>query len=143
MAGGLLFGSYVSAQGMAEKSQEITLQVLDGRNGKPLANQRVLVFTGVSSSAVKTQAAHTDVTTDKDGIGLLTINPAETQWLQIFPDGRVLCYPDPNQTSFRVSEIISKGLVTSNNCSRLVNEPSPGHFIIFARPAHFMEKMKQ
>ena len=37
----------------------ITVQVLDGRNGKPLADQHVLVFTGLSSDAVKTHAQHT------------------------------------------------------------------------------------
>ncbi len=45
---------------------DITVQVLDGRNGKPLADQHVLVFTGLSADAVKTHAQHTRVTTDKD-----------------------------------------------------------------------------
>jgi hypothetical protein len=39
--------------------------------------------------------------------------------------------------------IMSKGLATANTCSALVKEPTPGHFIIFARPAHFLEKMKR
>ena len=51
----------------------ITVQVLDGRNGKPLADQHVLVFTGLSAAAVKTHAQHTGVTTDKDGMGTITI----------------------------------------------------------------------
>ncbi len=143
LAGVLLFSSTSRAQRMAGESQDITLRALDGRNGKPLADQHVLVFTGISSNAVRSHATATDVTTDKNGVGTLTIYPAETQWLQVFTEGRVLCYPTPNDSSFSVSEIISKGLVTPNNCSALVREPSPGHFIIFARPAHFMEKMKQ
>jgi hypothetical protein len=143
VAGGLLFISTTRAQRMTEGSQGITIQVLDGRNGKPLADQRVLVFTGLSNSAVKNHAADTEVTTDKYGIGTLTIYPAETQWLQVFADGRTLCYPDPNDSSFSVSDIISKGLATPNDCSKLVRESSPGHFIIFARPARFMEKMRR
>lgn len=144
LAGVLLFGVTMRAQNAGmEKTVNITVYVLDGRNGKPLANQHVLMFTGMSSSAVKSHAEHTGLTTDKNGVGTLTIYPAETQWLQVFADGRVLCYPDPNQSSFSVSDIMSKGLVTPNNCSALVREPSPGHFIIFARPARFMEKMKQ
>jgi len=126
-----------------ENTLDITVQVLDGRNGKPLADQHVLVFTGMSSNAVKTHAAHTGLTTDKDGVGMLTIYPAETQWLQVFADGRVVCYPDPNQSSFSVETIMSKGLATPNNCSALVREPTPGHFIVFARLASFREKMKQ
>jgi len=144
LIGVLLLSATMKAQntGMA-KTLDITVQVLDGRNGKPLTDQHVLVFTGPSSDAVKTHAQHTGVTTDKDGMGTLTIDSAETQWLQVFADGRIPCFPNPNQASFSVSDIVSKGLVTPNNCSALVREPSPGHFIIFARPAHFMEKMKQ
>lgn len=136
-------GAAMSQNQGIPKALDITVQVLDGRNGKPLADQHVLVFTGPSSDAVKTHAQHTGVTTDKDGMGTLTIYPAETQWLQVFADGRIPCFPNPNQASFSVSDIMSKGLVTPNNCSSLVREPSPGHFIFFARPAHFMEKMKQ
>jgi hypothetical protein len=133
----------MKAQRITDKTLDITVQVLDGRNGKPLEDQHVLVFTGLSADAVKTHAQHTGVTTDKDGMGTLTIYPGETRWLQVFTDGRIPCFPNPNQASFSVSDIVSKGLVTPNNCSALVREPSPGHFTIFARPAHFMEKMKQ
>ncbi|HEX4020904.1 MAG TPA: hypothetical protein VHX63_07160 [Acidobacteriaceae bacterium] len=144
LAGVLLSGVTTKAQNAGmQKTLDITVQVLDGRNGKPLKDQHVLVFTGLSSSAVKTHAQHTGVTTDKDGMGTLTIYPTETQWLQVFTDGRIPCFADPNQASFSVSDIMSKGLVTPNTCSSLMKEPSPGHFIIFARPAHFMEKMKQ
>jgi hypothetical protein len=71
------------------------------------------------------------------------VYPSETQWLQVFTDGRIPCFADPNQVSFSVSEITSKGLVTPNNCRALVKEATPGHFVVFARPASFMEKMKQ
>lgn len=136
-------GAAVSQNPGTSKTLDIMVQVLDGRNGKPLADQHVLVFTGPSSDAVKTHAQHTGVTTDKDGMGTLTIYPAETHWLQVFADGRIPCFPNPNQASFSVSDIMSKGLVTPNDCSAQVHESSPGHFVIFARPAHFMEKMKQ
>jgi len=53
------------------KSVDISVQVLDGRNGKPIPNQRVLVFVGGSSEAAKSHAEHTDLTTGKDGLGSL------------------------------------------------------------------------
>ena len=137
----LLYSTMMKAQ--TAKRLDITVQVLDGRNGKPLADQHVLVFTGLSADAVKTHAQHTGVTTGKDGVGTLTIYPGETQWLQVFTDGHVPCFPDPNKASFSVGEIMSKGLVTPNDCSAQVQQASPGHFVIYARPAHFMEKMKQ
>ena len=144
LIGVLLLGSTLKAQNAGmEKTLDITVQVLDGRNGKPLKDQHVLVFTGMSSSAVKSHAQHTGVTTDKDGVATLMVYPSETQWLQVFTDGRIPCFADPNQASFSVSEIMSKGLVTPNDCSNQVQQGSPGHFVIYARPAHFMEKMKQ
>jgi len=140
----LLFGVAVRAQD-ARMGQplNIRVQVLDGGNGKPLKGQHLLVFTGMSSDAVKTHAQHTGLVTDKAGIGTLMVYPSETRWLQVFADGRVLCYQNPNQKSFSVSEIMSKGLVTPNSCGALVLEASPGHLIIFARPAGFMEDMNQ
>ena len=144
LVGVVLFNATLRAQTAgAVKTLDIIVQVLDGRNGKPFAEQHVLVFVGMSSDAVKTHAQHTNVTTDKNGIGTLTIHPAETQWLQVFMDGRIPCFPKPNQSSVSVSDIMSKGLVTPNNCSALVREPVPGRFIVFARPARFMEKMRQ
>ncbi len=144
LIGVLLLGSALKAENAGmEESLKITVQVFDGRSGKPLKDQHVLVFTGLSSNAVKSHAQHTGVTTDKDGVGMLMIYPSETQWLQVFTDGRVPCFPDPNQASFSVNEITSKGLVTPNNCSAFTKEATPGHFVVFARPAGFMEKMKQ
>lgn len=41
----LLCSTMMKAQ--TDKTLAITVQVLDGRNGKPLADQHVLVFTGL------------------------------------------------------------------------------------------------
>jgi hypothetical protein len=140
----LLLGATLEAQNAGlEQPLNIAVQVLDGRNGKPLKDQRLLVFTGTSSRAVKSHAQHTGLITDKDGMGTLMVYPSEPQWLQMFADGNVLCFPNPNQTTFSVNEIMSEGLVTPNTCSALVKLATPGHLIVFARPAGFMEKMKQ
>jgi len=130
----------VAQDGGTTKTQDITVRVLDGRNGNPMTHQHILIFSGLSTETVKQHG--TDITTDKDGVGTLTINPIENKLLQVFVDGHALCYPNPNQSSFKVDEIIANGLATPNNCSNLVRETSPGHFIVFARPAHFWEKMK-
>lgn len=144
LAGLLFWGSVVMGQnGAFAKSKEIVVQALDGRNGKPLANQHLLVFTGISGDAVKSHAEHTGLTTDKSGLATLTIYPSETQWIQVWADGRVLCQQDPNQNTFSVATITSKGLAAPNTCSALVRESTPGQFIIFARPAHFKEKLKE
>jgi hypothetical protein len=144
LAGALVICGVLSAQNVGmEKALKITVQVFDGRNGRPLADQRVLVFTGLSARAVNTHGTHTDVMTGKDGSAAVAIFPAETQWLQVFADGRVLCYPGPNQSTFRVETILSNGLATENTCGSLAKMPASGDFIVFARPAHFMERIKR
>lgn len=144
LAGVLLSSGAAVAQSRAmAQTTDIVVQALDGRNGKPLANQHLLVFTGASSDAVKSHAEHTGLTTNKNGLGSLRIYPSEAQWIQVWADGRVLCQPDPNQSSFSVTTIMSKGIAAPNTCSALVRTPTPGHFVVFARPARFTEKIKQ
>lgn len=120
----------------------IAVQVLDGRNGKPMPNQRVLVFTGSSSAAARNEQDLTELTTGKNGFATLLIDPDDSPWAQPWVDRHVLCYPHPNQIAFRVSEIISTGVVTRNNCGSLSRRPVAGRLIFFARPATLMEKMR-
>ncbi len=144
LAGLFFCGVVLVAQNASmPRSIDITVQVLDGRNGKPIPNQRLLVFVGKSSEAARSHAEHTDLTTGRDGLGMLRLYPDEAQWIQVWADGRVLCYPDPNQSSLRVDTIMSTGFVTPNTCSDVMKAPKPGHLIVFARPARFMEKMKR
>lgn len=144
LVGLLLFSNVVFAQaGGLEQPVNISVQALDGRSGKPLANQHLLVFTGASVNVVKSHAEHTGLTTDKDGLGTLTIYPSKTHWIQVWADGRILCQNNPNQDSFSVATIMSKGLATPNTCGTLATETTPGHFIVFARSAHFKEKIRE
>jgi hypothetical protein len=81
------------------KSVDISVQVLDGRNGKPIPNQRVLVFVGGSSEAAKSHAEHTDVTTDKDGLGTLRVHPDQTQWIQVWAEDGCSVIPIPTKAA--------------------------------------------
>ena len=65
----------VAQDALAVKRLEITVQAIDGRNGKALAHQRLLISTGMSRDDVKTHAAHVELTTDKEGMGTLSLIP--------------------------------------------------------------------
>src|SRR5271155_5438350 len=95
---------------------KLTLVALDGRNGKPLPTQRLLVFVGESPKEVQLHKHSLEVTTDKDGVAILPITRPETQWIQVFVDFRTLCQTEPNMKSFSVDEIISGGLAAPNTC---------------------------
>jgi hypothetical protein len=134
----LLYGAVARAQNI-----DIVVHAVDGRNGRPLAHERLLVFTGASAYAVQWHPDHVSLTTDKDGLGTLEISAVETQWIQVWVDGRVLCQSAPKENSFSVSAVMSGGLAAPNTCSAVVQKAAPGHFIVFARPATFMEKMRR
>jgi len=124
------------------QDKQIVVQAVDARNGKPIANQHMLVFGGDSPEAVRQHKSRYELTTDKDGVATLTLGPG-TQWLQVWMDWHVLCQSEPNSKSFPVSDILSSGMSTPNTCSAVSEKAVPGHLVVFARPAHFWEKMRQ
>jgi hypothetical protein len=119
----------------------IFLQLVDGRNGKPLANHRLLVFAGESPEPLRLHQSQFEVFTDKNGVAALTGLARTAQWIQVWPDWMVLCQHVPNSSSFSVAEILSTGLNTPNTCGSAAPRPTPGRLVVFARPMHFWEKM--
>ena len=132
----ILFGFSAHAQ-----DTKLTLVVVDGRNGKPMPAQRLLVFVVESQDDVRLHKDSLDVTTDKDGVAILAITHANIQWIQVFIDFRTLCQSKPNLQSFNVGEIVLSGMATPNTCGVFRRDVAPSHLIVFARPATLREKM--
>ncbi len=138
LIGLLVMGATATAQ-----ETRIVVHVVDGRNGRPLANQHLLVFAGESPESVREHNKQFELVTDKDGLAALTSVSHTVRWIQVWVDWHILCQREPNSKSFSVAEILSTGLSTPNTCGSAVQKPTPGHFVVFARPAHFWEKMRQ
>jgi hypothetical protein len=117
------------------------IEAFDGRDGKPLADQRLLVFTGMEPLIGR--AMHTLLTTDKNGSGTLPVQPSEVQWIQVWVDGDALCQREPNPYSFSIVAIRAKGQAAPNNCSAFVRHATPGHLTVFARPENLVERMRE
>ena len=136
---GLLLLSATAAVGQQLKTRtvqrKIMVEVVDGRNGKPLPHQHLLVFTGESGESVQNHTGHTDILTDDHGIGTLQVEPDEDRAIQVWVDGLVLCQTDPNRGSFNTEDILLKGLAAPNTCGTFQRQPLPGHFVVFVRPA--------
>lgn len=124
------------------QDKQIVVQAVDARNGKPIANQHLLVFGGDSPQAVEQHKSQYELTTDTDGVATLTLATG-TEWLQVWMDWHVLCQSEPNSKSFPVRDILASGLSTPNTCTSVSKEAAPGHLVVFARPAHLWEKMRQ
>ena len=132
----MLFGTLAHAQ-----DTKLTLVAVDGRNGKPLPSQRLVAFIGESQEDVRLHKQSLDVTTDRNGLAVLSITQTKMHWIQVFVDYRTLCQTEPNRLSFNVAEIVSSGLVTSNSCGSLRRVATTGQLVVFARPATLREKM--
>jgi hypothetical protein len=120
---------------------QIKIRAIDGKSGKPLANQRLVIFGGESAEAATFHHTAFDITTDEKGMAELKFSPEKTSWIQVWADGMTLCQSKPNLNSFSVKTILNTGLSAPNSCSSLVQADAPGHFIIYARSSTLSEKM--
>jgi hypothetical protein len=130
------FSSAVVAQ-----DSEMTIQALNGKNGKPLVHRRLLVFGGKTAEAASHQETIFDVTTDGNGFARVVFDPAKTRWIEVFADFLTLCHNKPNLVQFSVDTILSTGFASPNHCGKIVPLVKPGQFTVFARPATLREKM--
>jgi len=126
----------------AAQSRQITVQVVDGIKGVPLIDQHLTVFVGETPDAVVQLKKKLQLLTNKDGMVSL-VAPSAANWIQIWPDLKVLCQPDPKTKSFSVADIVSTGVATPNTCSSLVRKAEPGQFVVFARTATLTEKLRR
>lgn len=124
-------------------ASSVTVRIVDGRNGKPVKHQRVIVFMGYSPIEAMAHGSHVNIVTDADGASLLAFRSPKNVWLQFFVDGMMLCYSDPNKAAVSADSIMSDGVVMENDCGAHVLARIPGRVVIFARPATFMEKMRR
>lgn len=135
--------TFLSLFNMALRAQRssITLAAVDGRNGKAMAHQRLLVFMGSSREEVRFHMLSADVTIDEHGRAVLQIPQGALRWIQVFADFQTLCQSEPNSRSFSLDKVFSSGGSTPNNCSSFQQELKPGQLMVFARPPTFREKM--
>jgi hypothetical protein len=122
------------------QSSDITIQALNGKSGKPMVHQRLVIFGGKTAPGASFQQTHFDVTTDDRGFANLAYDPATTLWIEVFADFQTLCHNKPNLVQFSVEQILRGGLSSPNNCSSITAERKPGQFTVFARPATRREK---
>jgi len=132
----------IIAVGSAAMAQDnrIVIHLIDGRNGKPISNEHLLVFQGASTEDIKEHRSHLDLQTDANGIAFL---PADAMpQIQVWPDWYKICRSASSNSIFSLEEIKKNGAATPNSCGSTTMKLVPNHFYIFARPLSFWEKMR-
>jgi len=137
-----IIGAVILGVGFKAMPQDnrIIIHVIDGRNGKPVQNEHILIFQGASAQDIRELKNHLDLQTDANGIALLP--PEAMQQIQVSVDWHKVCQPSSSNSIFSLEEIKRSGVATPNSCGSNAQKPAPNHFYVFVRPLSFWEKMR-
>ena len=89
------------------QTKELTLQTLNGKNGKPLPYLRILFFAGLTAEDARMHSITFAAVTNASGLAVVQIDPAKIHYLQMFADFMTVCIQDPNHYTIALSEIMN------------------------------------
>jgi hypothetical protein len=125
-------------------AQQITVQLLDGRNGHPLKEQVLDLWFGDRASGHPLQ-----VTTGQNGTAVVTVPPdtqtfvAAGEWAADCRGGNQIGKTYIDSSVYAITAVLSTGVVAENRCGKTTQQPLPGTFTFFVRPTHWWEKMRE
>lgn len=123
----------------AVAAQLITVQLLDGKSGKPIAKARVDISLGDD------KASHVlELTTNSQGEVQFEASGAQT--FEVHQIGFASCDEQPpgsKPRDYMVEKIIEAGLVSANRCGRIRGERKKGLLLFFVRHGTWGEWLKQ
>jgi len=112
-------------------SEPITVRVLSGQDGKPLAHLHLIVIAGYDQSDLRGQRWREETLTDAQGQALLSGQLANLPWLQLWVKNKPLCQTNPRKSGFSVERIRRDGLSAPNRCGTATVADVPGVFTVF------------
>jgi hypothetical protein len=137
LVAGLAFVS-AAASGADETFPEvhrdpITIQVLGGKDGRPLGRLHLILIAGYDRTDMRKELFHEDAQTDAHGQVRLSNQMANLPWLQVWVDKKSLCQGNPRIASFSVELMRRDGLSAPNRCGMVTVEDHPGVFTVFVK----------
>ena len=114
-------------------SEPITIRILNGKSGQPLAHLHLLLIGGYDQRDLHGQLFRAEALTDALGQARLNGQLANLPWLQVWTNKKPLCLADPRRASFSVERIRRDGLSSPNRCGTAVVEDAPGVFTVFVQ----------
>ncbi|MGC0775442.1 MAG: hypothetical protein WB543_21085 [Candidatus Acidiferrum sp.] len=165
-----LFLAFLSGLGGAAlHAQTISIKLVDGRNGRPMADKCINVWVG--DRAAPQSRPFLETQTDKNGVADLRLTGQgaeinnQNQQLACGLQGVIqpvvkygdtiaigsdymLCQarlPDGSWQAlegFSTKDALQSGIATANTCGKATASPKPGEVILFVRPLTLWEKLK-
>ena len=133
----ILFSMLAVASCATAANVGISIHVIDGKHGKPVANEHLLVFYGDSEAQVLAQKHHFETRTNSAGDVLLNL---VNGFLQVWIDRHPLCQPSID--IFNIETIQSSGIVAPDICGSATHQALPGNLYLFVRKETLVEGMR-
>jgi hypothetical protein len=114
-------------------NEPITVRILGGKDGQPLAHLHLVLLGGYDQRDLHDQLFRAEVLTDPQGQAQLPGQLANIPWLQVWVAKKSLCQAKPRGDRFSVELIRRDGLSAPNRCGTAVVEDAPGVFNVFVK----------
>ena len=138
----LLQIAFVFFFAFAASAQTLRIQMLDGKTGRPVANEHVNLYRGSDSKDLTGNSFIRNFVTDRDGVITTTDIDRDTKTVGVAVSWHRPCLKEFRWQWFSLSEVFSSGLVSENSCKPTVEKVAPpGTLIFFVREETFFEKM--
>ena len=128
---------------LALQAQVNRVKVVDGKNGKPVANMEISFRTEITSPPW----VHPSLLTDQNGevvvkVGSFTSMALYTPSLKYAPCLKpTIKGQAPSSPLYSVADILSKGISMENSCGKRRVDAAPGEIVYFVRPWTFWETL--
>jgi hypothetical protein len=132
------------ASALISNAQMLRVQVLDGKTGKPVANEHVNLFRTGDFGDLAGDRNVRGFKTDADGVITTSDIAPNIHSFLVSVDWHRQCTEDEkvNRISFSLQEIFVKGVVSENTCKpKVTRTVLPGTLVLFVRDETFFEKM--
>lgn len=113
--------------------EAITVRILSGKNGQPLARLHLTLIAGYDQSDLREELFREEALTDEQGQARLSNQLANLPWLQVWVNRKPLCQANPRRARFSVELIRRDGLSAPNRCGEATVEEKPGVFTVFVK----------
>jgi hypothetical protein len=112
-------------------NEPITVRVLNGKDGQPLAHLHLTLFAGYDPRDIHDRLWQQETLTDEQGRVQLSSQLRNLPWLQVLVSK--LCQANSRQASFSVERIRRDGLSAPNRCGVVTVQDTPGVLTVFVK----------
>ena len=113
--------------------EPITIQILDGKGGAPLAHVHLLFVAGYDDRDLRLGLWSAEAITDAKGRVSLPHALKDFSFVEVWVAQHKLCAAHGRSLAMNLDRVRNEGVSTPNRCGTTVVEDTPGVLIVFAK----------